>query len=103
MFMLYLFDQPEHNEDGDVDTQRSFFTESGRHTTRYLRILRLCFVRPFDGSVVPPGSRPFNLTYVTFEPVMLSSGGIIGIPVFETMADTMRRAMAWLNRTHPGG
>ncbi|KAK2168610.1 hypothetical protein LSH36_15g00029 [Paralvinella palmiformis] len=83
-----------------VDTQRSFFVESGRYTTRYLRILRVCFVRSYYGSP-PPVSRPIFLNYVTFEPVMLSSGGIIGIPVFETLAETMRRAMAWLNKTRP--
>jgi len=33
---------------------------------------------------------------------MLSSGGIIGIPLFEKLSETMKRAMAWLNRTAPG-
>ena len=37
---------------GDLDTQRSFFVESGRKATRYLRILRICFVKPFDGREV---------------------------------------------------
>ena len=84
-----------------MDTQRSFFVESGRYTTKYLRILRVSFVHPFDGRELPPQSPPL-LTYVTFEPIMLSSGGIIGIPLFEKLTETMKRAMAWLNRTAPG-
>jgi len=84
-----------------MDTQRSFFVESGRYTTKYLRILRVCFVHPFDGRELAPLSPPL-LTYVTFEPIMLSSGGIIGIPLFEKLSETMKRAMAWLNRTAPG-
>ena len=84
-----------------MDTQRSFFVESGRYTTKYLRILRISFVHPFDGRELAPQSPPL-LTYVTFEPIMLSSGGIIGIPLFEKLSETMKRAMAWLNRTAPG-
>ena len=84
-----------------MDTQRSFFVESGRYTTKYLRILRVSFVHPFDGRELSPQSPPL-LTYVTFEPIMLSSGGIIGIPLFEKLSETMKRAMAWLNRTAPG-
>jgi len=84
-----------------MDTQRSFFVESGRYTTKYLRILRVSFVHPFDGRELSPQSPPL-LTYVTFEPIMLSSGGIIGIPLFEKLSETMKRAMAWLNRTSPG-
>ena len=33
---------------------------------------------------------------------MLSTGGIIGIPIFETMSETMKRAMLWLNRNGDG-
>ena len=84
-----------------MDTQRSFFVESGRYTTKYLRILRVSFVHPFDGRELAPTSPPL-LAYVTFEPIMLSSGGIIGIPLFEKLSETMKRAMAWLNRTAPG-
>ena len=89
--MLFLLD-------GELDTQRSFFVESGRGTTRYIRILRICFVKPFDGSPITP-QRLLHLNYVTFEPIMVSTGGIIGIPIFETQSETMRRAMAWLNKT----
>ena len=46
---------------------------------------------------------PFRLNYVTFEPLMISSGGIIGIPLFQTMDETMKRAMNWINQTPPGG
>ena len=84
-----------------MDTQRSFFVESGRYTTKYLRILRVSFVHPFDGRELAPQSPPL-LSYVTFEPIMLSSGGIIGIPLFEKLSETMKRAMTWLNRTAPG-
>ena len=84
-----------------MDTQRSFFVESGRYTTKYLRILRICFTRPFDGRVLPP-QPSLLIQYVTFEPVMLSSGGIIGIPLFERFSETMKRAMSWLNKSSPG-
>ncbi|KAI0231165.1 hypothetical protein LSAT2_018495 [Lamellibrachia satsuma] len=84
----------------DVDTQRSFYVESGLHTTRYLRVLRICFVKPFDGSPLMQ-DEPFRLNYVTFEPLMISSGGIIGIPLFQTMDETMKRAVAWLNQSPP--
>lgn len=91
----------KHDYEADhMDTQRSFFVESGRYTTKYLRILRVSFVHPFDGRELAPLSPPL-LTYVTFEPIMLSSGGIIGIPLFEKLSETMKRAMAWLNRTAP--
>src|SRR6218665_3917609 len=84
-----------------MDTQRSFFVESGRYTTKYLRILRICFVRPFDDRILQP--QPILMpNYVTFEPVMISSGGIIGIPLFERFCETMKRAMSWLNKTNPG-
>ena len=46
--------------------------------------------------------RQMNLNYVTFEPVMISKGGIIGIPLFEPMTETMKRAMRWLNSTNQG-
>ena len=85
----------------DLDTQRSFFVESGRHTTRYLRILRVCFVKAFAGDELLP-HRPVFLNYATFQPMLISSGGIIGIPLFETMAENMKRAMSWLNKTSPG-
>ncbi|ESO08471.1 hypothetical protein HELRODRAFT_190744 [Helobdella robusta] len=42
-----------------------------------------------------------NPNYVTFEPVMLSSGGIIGIPLFERLSETMKRAMLWLSQCSP--
>jgi len=88
-------------EADQMDTQRSFFVESGRYTTKYLRILRVSFVHPFDGRELAPQSPPL-LSYVTFEPIMLSSGGIIGIPLFEKLSETMKRAMTWLNRTALG-
>ncbi|ESO08151.1 hypothetical protein HELRODRAFT_169891 [Helobdella robusta] len=137
----------------ELDTQRSFFVESGRYTTKYLRILRICFTRSFKqhqsqqpakqqhrdkpptlqhqhtfpqrqhqmlqrqnslqslSGLQPPTynhsieapNNPAPITecrYVTFEPMMLSSGGIIGIPLFERLSETMKRAMLWLNRTN---
>lgn len=44
---------------------------------------------------------PIYPNYVTFEPVMLSSGGIIGIPLFERLSETMKRAMVWLGKCNP--
>lgn len=79
----------------DMDSQRSFFVESGRRATRYIRVVRIGFVKPFDGRDVVV-DRPLAVNYVTFEPQMLSSGGIFGIPLFETMSQTMKRAMDWL-------
>jgi len=84
-----------------MDSQRSFFVESGRHTTRYIRVLRIGFVKPFDGRDVVI-ERPLVVNYVTFEPSMLSSGGIFGIPLFESMSQTMRRAIDWLRMVDPG-
>ena len=95
--MTFVFHKSFFSLDADLDTQRSFFVESGRGTTRYLRILRVSFVKSFVGS--PSAPRPLlRLSYVTFEPMIISTGGIIGIPIFETMAETMKRAMVWLNR-----
>lgn len=45
--------------------------------------------------------RTLDLNYVTFEPMMLSRGGIMGIPLFESITETMKRAMRWLNNTNP--
>ena len=84
-----------------MDSQRSFFVESGRRTTRYIRVVRIGFVKPFDGRDVVL-ERPLLVNYVTFEPLMLSSGGIFGIPLFETMAQTMKRAIDWLQTVGPG-
>ena len=84
--------------EGELDTQRSFFVESGRGTTRYIRVIRICFVKPYDGSALTPRT-PLRLNYVTFEPLMVSTGGIIGIPIFESQSETMRRAMLWLSKT----
>ena len=84
-----------------MDSQRSFFVESGRRTTRYIRVVRIGFVKPFDGRDVVI-ERPLLVNYVTFEPLMLSSGGIFGIPLFESMAQTMKRAIDWLQTVDPG-
>jgi hypothetical protein len=59
------------------------------------------FVKPFDGRQVIV-DRPLNVDYITFQPLILSSGGIFGIPLFETIAQTMKRAITWLNQTSPG-
>lgn len=84
-----------------MDSKRSFFVESGRFMTRYLRILRICFVKSFAEPESPTVGERLLLSYVTFQPVMISTGGIMGMPIFESMTDTMRRLMIWLNK-HPG-
>jgi len=84
-----------------MDSQRSFFVESGRRATRYIRVIRIGFVKPFDGRDVVL-QRPLVVNYVTFEPLMLSSGGIFGIPLFESMSQTMKRAIDWLQMVDPG-
>ena len=86
---------------GNMDSQRSFFVESGRRATRYIRVVRIGFVKPFDGRDVVI-ERPIVVNYVTFEPLMLSSGGIFGIPLFESMAQTMKRAIDWLQTVDSG-
>ena len=43
-----------------------------------------------------------NLTYATFTPFLLSSGGIIGIPLFQTVPDTVKRLQVWLGEIDPG-
>jgi len=86
---------------GNMDSQRSFFVESGRRATRYIRVVRIGFVKPFDGRDVVV-ERPLVVNYVTFEPLMLSSGGIFGIPLFETMSQTMKRAINWLQTVDQG-
>ena len=84
-----------------MDSQRSFFVESGRRATRYIRVIRIGFVKPFDGRDVVV-ERPLVVNYVTFEPLMLSSGGIFGIPLFESMSQTMKRTIDWLQVVDPG-
>ena len=66
-----------------------------------MRIVRVGFVKPFDGRQVIV-ERPLTIDYVTFEPLILSSGGIFGIPLFETISQTMKRAIIWLQQTTPG-
>ena len=83
---------------GNVDTHRSYFSESGRNTTRYLRILRVGYAKPYRHPLPP--EPPIRLNYVTFEPQKISSGGITGIPLYESMGDTMKRAMVWLARNN---
>jgi len=51
---------------GDMDSQRSFFVESGRRATRYIRVVRIGFVKPFDGRDVVV-ERPLEVNYVTFQ------------------------------------
>ena len=51
---------------GDMDSQRSFFVESGRRATRYIRVVRIGFVKPFDGRDVVV-ERPLEVNYVTIQ------------------------------------
>ena len=51
---------------GDMDSQRSFFVESGRRATRYIRVVRIGFVKPFDGRDVVV-ERPLEVNYVTVQ------------------------------------
>ena len=69
-------------------------------TYSYYLILILCdLLKVFNGSCsTPKHQKAVELNYVTFEPFMVSSGGIIGIPLFESLGDTMKRAMAWFNK-----
>lgn len=103
ILFIPIFQQEENYcvlffSDTDYDTRRSFFTESGRCRTRYLRILRVCFVQSYNEPLNPSHYGLLRLNYVTFEPRMISTGGIFGIPIYESMAITMKRAMMWLNR-----
>ena len=58
---------------GDMDSQRSFFVESGRRATRYIRVVRIGFVKPFDGRDVVV-ERPLEVNYVTVQHLAPSGG-----------------------------
>ena len=66
-------------------SQYHTFKPSQRHKT------------PRPSSLQPP----ISANYATFEPLMLSAGGVIGIPLFERLSETMRRAMMWLEKCDP--
>ena len=77
---------------GEIDTQRSFYYESGRYVTIFIRIIRVYYVQ---------GGRPGiqALSYKTFAPAQLSMGSMFSAPYFEGLSQCMQRAMAWLKLT----
>ena len=79
-----------------VDTMRSMYREYGKGTTRYLRIMRVCFTRSFGKPMDFP---PVQLTYRTFMPAKLKDGGFMSIPVYEPQTETCKRAQCWCNAT----
>ncbi|XP_066270908.1 uncharacterized protein [Branchiostoma lanceolatum] len=78
-----------------IDSQKSSFVDSGNMATMYVRIMRLIFLKPLQGAVAPP--RPIQLSIKTFVPAQISQGGMMSFPQFETVGQTMQRALAWLN------
>ncbi|XP_019631216.1 PREDICTED: uncharacterized protein LOC109475120 [Branchiostoma belcheri] len=78
-----------------IDSQRSSFVDAGNMATMYVRIMRLIFLKPLQGAVAPP--RPVQLSIKTFVPAQISHGGMMSFPQFETVGQTMQRALAWLN------
>ena len=71
------------------------FGEAGSRRTYYLRIVRVSYTAATGSGVT---SRPV-LTYRTFSPVQVSHAGMSAIGHFETMSETMKRAMAWIAAT----
>ena len=83
-----------HSGGGVIDTQRSFYYESGRYSTVFVRIVRVYYMS--SSSV----RRPIQtISYKTFVPAQLSVGSMFSPPMFEQLNQCMARAMAWLKVT----
>lgn len=82
---------------GHLDTHRSFYTEKSGRRTYYIRILRVAYVIPQDGLGIPNEYNIRNLNYKTFKPAQLVSSVDGG--KFETMSQTIQRAIAYLRHT----
>jgi hypothetical protein len=71
------------------------FYEYGKMATGYVRSLRVCYTKPFNGA--PPSPEPpIALGVKVFYPIQLSNIGVFKMPSFETLSQTMQRANAWL-------
>ncbi|XP_064652669.1 uncharacterized protein LOC135503175 [Lineus longissimus] len=78
-----------------VDNQAMSFYEYGKMSTCYIRNVRVCYTKPFNGAPPSPAP-PIALAVKVFYPVQLSNVGMLSMPSFETFSQTMQRAGAWL-------
>ncbi|CAG0888735.1 unnamed protein product [Darwinula stevensoni] len=76
---------------GQLDTQRTWYTEHGDVNTYYVRILRVAFV-PTEEIHLPP----YTITCRTFQPVLLEREGMFTAPEYESMSQTRYRVAAWM-------
>ncbi|KAG1672963.1 hypothetical protein GQR58_015736 [Nymphon striatum] len=82
---------------GGVNTKRMHFVEHGQTSTCFVKILRVVYATPFVPMEVAP---PFLImNSKTFEPVALSTGGIISTPKYESLDQTKKRISAWIAAT----
>ncbi|XP_035685001.1 uncharacterized protein LOC118421664 [Branchiostoma floridae] len=81
-----------------IDSQRASHIEHGKHTTAFIRIIRLVYGR-LRGSLDLPPPLPMVLSVKTFVPAIICRGGSWGIPQYESLRDTIKRAQVWLSLT----
>ncbi|CAG0901440.1 unnamed protein product [Darwinula stevensoni] len=79
---------------GQLDTQRTWYTEHGGVNTYYVRILRVAFVRTKEIHVPR-----YTVTCRTFVPVQTKQGGIFRESEYESMSQTRDRIAAWMGLT----
>ncbi|KAG1652392.1 hypothetical protein GQR58_026316 [Nymphon striatum] len=80
-----------------VNTKRMHYVEHGKRLTGFLKILRVVYATPFVPlETAPP---PLAMSSRTFEPVPISTGGLMGIPNYEFLEPTMNRISAWIRAT----
>ncbi|CAG0880495.1 unnamed protein product [Darwinula stevensoni] len=79
---------------GQLDTQRTSYTEHGNATTYYVRILRVAYVRAGEARL-----HPYIVTCRTFSPAQLDRGGMFAVPEYESMSQTRDRIAAWVGVT----
>ncbi|XP_070579376.1 uncharacterized protein [Ptychodera flava] len=79
-----------------IDAQKSSYTEYGKANTYFIRILRVILLQ--SGVSIPP-TPPLTLTYRTFVPCQLTTGGALIMAQYEDQKQTMFRIMAWLRTT----
>lgn len=80
-----------------VDTTRSLFARNSHGDTLYLRTLRVYYALDLNKAV--PRNPVGLLSHKTFMPVQLTTGNMTTLPQYESMSDTMKRAMAWIAAT----
>ncbi|XP_070579377.1 uncharacterized protein [Ptychodera flava] len=96
--IFYVIGQPHYEQIGPlvIDAQKSSYTEYGKANTYFIRILRVILLQ--SGVSIPP-TPPLTLTYRTFVPCQLTTGGALIMAQYEDQKQTMFRIMAWLRTT----